>query len=108
MPENIKLLAQYSFITLEDPLILGNGTTLPAGTRVMLVPQTTAHSVRVPGDQTLLEAWPLLSKTNHVHTDMQTLLSQYQTELIAATDRLTSLETWAAQNGYDAAATAQE
>ncbi|HJA09054.1 MAG TPA: hypothetical protein H9962_07690 [Candidatus Mailhella merdigallinarum] len=104
MPENIKLLAQYSFTTLEEPLTLENGTTLPVGTRVMLVPQTTAHSVRVPGDRSLLEAWPSLSKEGHVHTDMQILLSGYQTELIEAADRLTRLETWAAQNGYDAAA----
>lgn len=108
MPESVKLLAQYSFITLEEPLHLENGTKLPAGTRVMLVPQTTAHSVRVPGEMSLLEAWPLLSKTDHAHTDLQALLSQYQTELIAATDRLTRLEIRAARDGYDATAVAQE
>ena len=55
MPENIKLLAQYSFTTLEEPLTLENGTTLPVGTRVMLVPQTTAHSVRVPGSMAVAQ-----------------------------------------------------
>ena len=101
MPDSIQLLAQYSFVTLEEPLTLDNGTELPAGTQVMLVPQTTAQSVRVPGEQSLLDAWPSLSKAGHEHTDMQALLSEYQTALIATTDRLTKLETWAASNGYE-------
>ena len=74
----------------------------------MLAPQTTAHSVRVPGGQSLLEAWSSLSKEGHTHTEMQELLSGFQTEQISTSDRLTKLELWATEHGYDAASTAQE
>ena len=107
MPESMKILAQYMFVTLEKPLVVG-GVSIPAGTTVMLAPQTTAHSVRVPGEQSLLEAWPSLSKEGHTHTDMQELLSGFQTEQISTSDRLTKLELWATEHGYDAAGTAQE
>ncbi|MCI7617578.1 MULTISPECIES: hypothetical protein [Desulfovibrio] len=107
MPESMKILAQYMFVTLEKPLVVG-GVSIPAGTTVMLAPQTTAHSVRVPGGQSLLEAWPSLSKKGHTHTDMQELLSGFQTEQISTSDRLTRLELWATEHGYDAAGTAQE
>ena len=107
MPESMKILAQYMFVTLEKPLAVG-GVTIPAGTTVMLSPQTTAHSVRVPGGQSLLEAWPSLSKEGHTHTDMQELLSGFQTEQISTSDRLTKLELWATEHGYDAATAAQE
>ena len=107
MPESMKILAQYMFVTLEKPLVVG-GVSIPARTTVMLAPQTTAHSVRVPGGQSLLEAWPSLSKEGHTHTDMQELLSGFQTEQISTSDRLTRLELWATEHGYDAAGTAQE
>lgn len=107
MPESMKILAQYMFVTLEKPLVVG-GVTIPAGTTVMLAPQTTAHSVRVPGGQSLLEAWPSLSKEGHTHTDMQELLSGFQAEQISTSDRLTKLELWATEHGYDAASAAQE
>ncbi|WP_418236529.1 hypothetical protein [Desulfovibrio sp.] len=107
MSESMKILAQYMFVTLEKPLVVG-GVSIPAGTTVMLAPQTTAHSVRVPGGQSLLEAWPSLSKEGHTHTDMQELLSGFQTEQISTSDRLTRLELWATEHGYDAAGTAQE
>ena len=97
----MKILAQYMFVTLEKPLAVG-GVTIPAGTTVMLAPQTTAHSVRVPGGQSLLEAWPSLSKEG------QELLSGFQTEQISTSDRLTRLELWATEHGYDAAGAAQE
>lgn len=103
----MKILAQYMFVTLEKPLAVG-GVTIPAGTTVMLAPQTTAHSVRVPGGQSLLEAWPSLSKEGHTHTDMQELLSGFQTEQISTSDRLTKLELWATEHGYDASTAAQE
>ena len=107
MSESMKILAQYMFVTLEKPLVVG-GVSIPAGTTVMLAPQTTAHSVRVPGGQSQMEAWPSLSKEGHTHTDMQELLSGFQTEQISTSDRLTRLELWATEHGYDAAGTAQE
>ena len=106
--ETVRVLSQYMFTVLEEPLALLDGEVIPAGTTVMFAPQTTAHSVRVPGSRSLLEAWDSLSKEGHAHTGMQALLSKCQTELIVTTDRLTRLEIWAAQNGYNAAKTAQE
>ena len=106
--KTVRVLSQYMFIVLEAPLALPGGEVIPAGTTVMFAPQTTAHSVRVPGSRSLLEAWDSLSKEGHTHTGMQKLLSECQTELIVTTDRLTRLEIWAAQNGYNADKAAQE
>ena len=49
-------LCQVLMTTLERPLTLNSGKVLPAGTEVVLLPQTTAHSVLVSADQTLAEA----------------------------------------------------
>jgi hypothetical protein len=59
-------LCQYLLTTLDRDITV-NGETIAAGTQVLLLPQTTAHSVRVPGSQSLLEAWNTLSKTDHTH-----------------------------------------
>ena len=58
--------------TLERPLTLNSGKVLPAGTEVVLLPQTTAHSVLVSADQTLAEAWDGLSKVGHVRPILYT------------------------------------
>ena len=73
--------------TLERPLTLNSGKVLPAGTEVVLLPQTTAHSVLVSADQTLAEAWDGLSKVGHVHEDDQANLVHYASELTRYADR---------------------
>lgn len=89
----MKILSKYEFTTLDADLTLSDGTVVPKGTTVMFAPQTTAHSVSVPGKQSLLEAWGTLSKVGHEHTDLQLALSGYQEQLVRLTDRVTKLET---------------
>lgn len=98
---DIKILSQYFATVLEKDTTV-DGEVIPAGTTVLFAPQTTAHSVRVPGSKSLLEAWPEISKTNHTHPDLLKILVGYQSELIKAMDRLTKLEIWATKNGYQA------
>lgn len=93
-------LSLFHLATLDAPLTLGNGTVLPAGTEVMLLPQTTAASVLVDGGKSLAEVLPTMS-TNVVDSSGQ---------VIRLTDRLTRVETqfaalaaWAKQNGYTGA-----
>lgn len=100
MPGTVTKLCQYLLTTLERDLALDDGTTLPAGTEVLLLPQTTAHSVRVPGRKSLAEAWDTLSKTGHAHPEDQRNLADYANQLLRYADRLAALESWAARNGY--------
>lgn len=93
-------LCQVLTTTLERPLTLEGGKVLPAGTEVVLLPQTTAHSVLVAKDRTLAEAWGGLSKVGHVHEDDQANLVQYSAELTRYADRLAAIETWAVAKGY--------
>lgn len=90
-------LCLFHLVTLEGQLTLGNGTVLPAGSEVMLLPQTTAASVAMGNDTTLADVWP----------HMATGLAGYAGELLRYADRLTAVEAkynrlaaWAAQQGY--------
>lgn len=90
-------LCLFHLATLDTPLTLDSGTVLPAGSEVMLLPQTTAASVLVDGGKNLAEILPTLS-TNVVDSEVQ---------VIRLTNRLTQVETtfaelraWARQNGY--------
>ncbi len=104
----VRIVSQYTFVVLEKPLTLPTGEVLPAGTKVMFAPQTTAHSVRVPGAKSLLEAWDDLSKTGHEHSDLQATLATYQAELARMADRLTKQELLTAQNGHAQSAAEDE
>lgn len=97
----MQALCQYIFATLGRDLVVG-GKTIKAGTEVQLLPQTTAQSVRVPGDTSLAEAWPSLSRVGHAHADDQKNLADYQAQLVRCADRLTKIEAWAAKNGWQA------
>lgn len=94
-----KILSQYFLTTLEKDMEV-EGTVIPKGTTVLFAPQTTAHSVRVPGGISLLEAWPSLSKNGHKHYELEEIIAGFQTEQIKNLDRLTRLEMWAAKEGY--------
>ena len=99
MASTPRILSQYFSTVIEKDLLL-DGEVIPAGTSILFAPQTTAHSVRVPGEQSLLEAWPKLSKEGHSHIEYEKILSGYQTEMIKMLDRLTKIELWAASKGY--------
>ena len=86
--------------TLERPLTLNSGIVLPAGSEVVLLPQTTAHSVLVSADQTLAEAWDGLSKVGPLHEDDHAKLVHSASELTRYADRLAAIETWAVANGF--------
>ena len=96
--QSMTALCQYLFATTDRDLVIG-GRTIPAGTEVLLLPQTTAESVRVPGNMSLAEAWGALSKVGHVH-DYDGLIAGYQEQLTRWADRLTRLEAWASDLGY--------
>ena len=95
--QGMTVLCQYLFATTDRELVIG-GRTIPAGTEVLLLPQTTAESVRVPGNMSLAEAWDALSRVGHVH-NYDALIAGYQEQLTRWADRLTSLENWAADRG---------
>lgn len=92
-------LAQYIFADLAEDLTI-NDQLIPAGTSVCILPQTTAHSVRVPGNRSLLEAWSTLSTTDHSHNDHLLALAGFEEQLVLALRRLNTLEVWAAENGF--------
>lgn len=95
-----KILSQY-FLTILDKDTIVDGSVIPKGTTILFAPQTTAHSVRVPGGKSLLEAWPTISKTDHKHYELENLIANYQSEQIAIIKKLTQLEMWAIDNGYN-------
>ena len=95
---SLTALCQYLFVKLEQNMGIG-GKTIPAGTEVLLLPQTTAESVRVPGNMSLAEAWNTFSRVGHVH-NYDELIAGYQEQLTRWADRLTSLEAWAVDRGY--------
>ena len=87
----MEALTIYFVQALEKPFTKKDGTVIPAGTDVLMSPHTSSKTVWLPGGKNLHVEWP----------KVQALLSDYQTQLIKNTDRLTKLELWAAQNGYD-------
>lgn len=100
------ILSQYFLTKLEEDMTM-DGKVIPAGTTILFAPQTTAHSVRVPGNKSLFEAWNELSKTDHTHkeleslTTLRALVSQYQSDTLDFLDRVTKLELWATKQGYE-------
>lgn len=84
-------------MTLPADVVMDSGERLPAGTEVLLVPQTTAASVLAENGKTLADILPAVT-TSVVASSEQ---------VIRLTDRLTrteitvaALQSWARQNGY--------
>jgi len=121
----IKVLANVFSYTAARDLTLANGTVIPAGTTIILVPHTTARAVTY-GEQSLETYLPGLEaaladyqtelinftarQTNFesVVPELEHSVGGYQAELINLTDRLTALETvmaellsWAKAQGYE-------
>lgn len=111
MANEVKLLAGLQTTELDKDLLASDGSIMaPAGTCIVIIPQTLASAVIVPqeNNKTLSALWNTLSKTDHEHADYQTALAGYQGELTTWTTRTTAAETklaelidWAKANGYE-------
>lgn len=111
MANEVKLLAGLQTTELDKDLIASDGSIMaPAGTCIVIIPQTLASAVIIPQEdnKTLSTVWSTISRTGHEHTDYQTALAGYQETLTTWTTRTTALETklaeltdWAKSNGYE-------
>lgn len=90
MPETEKIyvLCKDMICRLGSPLTLDNGTVVPAGSAVLLLPQTVADCVLTPEGESLAEAWPTISRDGHSHTE----IVDYSTQLIRLSTRLAEVE----------------
>lgn len=90
MPESEKIyvLCKDTICRLGSPLTLDNGTVVPAGSAVLLLPQTVADCVLTPDGDSLSEAWPTISRDGHSHEE----IAKFSAELIRFSTRLTGVE----------------
>lgn len=84
-------------MTLPADVVMDSGETLPAGTEVLLVPQTTAASVLVDGGHSLADILPAMN-TNVVDASGQ--VARLTDRLTQTEITLAALKSWAQQNGY--------
>ncbi|WP_300786054.1 hypothetical protein [uncultured Desulfovibrio sp.] len=87
----MRLLAYLNIIQCERELTLPDGTRLPPGTQVLLLPQTTAENVLV-GETSLAEHLAGLAPAAHGHEDLETALAGFQTQCARLAERVTALE----------------
>lgn len=99
MPEQNQrtvLLCQDTICLLEHDLVLADGTQIPAGTRVVLLPQTISACILTPDGDSLADAWPTISRSGHTHdeiVDYSEQLTRYANRLTVVEAKLTELET---------------
>lgn len=87
----MRLLAYLNIVQCERELVLPDGTRLPPGTQVLLLPQTTTDNVLV-GETSLTEHLAGLAPADHYHEDMETALAGFQTQCARLTERVAALE----------------
>lgn len=87
----MRLLAYLNLITFDRELVLPDGTRLPPGTQVLLLPQTTADNVLV-GETSLTDHLAGLAPAGHSHEDMETALAGFQTQCARLAERVAALE----------------
>lgn len=80
----ITLLSHNMLGTLQHDLTLANGKTVPAGTTVLILPETMASCVLTPEGESLAEAWPSLARQGHSHAE----LVDFSTQLLKFSERL--------------------
>ncbi len=91
MPEQNQrtvLLCQDTICLLEHDLVLADGMQIPAGTRVILLPQTIASCILTPDGDSLADAWPTISRSGHTHAE----IVDYSEQLTRCANRLTIVE----------------
>lgn len=108
MANGSTIISSLQVVTLQDDFVANDGTVIPKGTELFLIPQTLAAAVIVEGRKSLAELWPSISKTDHTHDDYAAALAGYQAELIKLTNRATSsemklaeLSAWAVSAGFE-------
>ena len=96
----MRLLAYLNLITCDRELELPDGTRLPPGTQVLLLPQTTADHVMV-GRTSLTAHLAGLAPADHNHVDMEAALAGFQTQCARLAERVTALELARAASGLN-------
>lgn len=85
----ITLLSHNMLGTLQHDLTLANGKTVPAGTTVLILPETMASCVLTPENTSLAEAWSSLSREGHTHAE----IFDFSAQLIRLSERIYQLDT---------------
>ena len=96
----MRLLAYLNLITCDRELELPDGTRLPPGTQVLLLPQTTADHVLV-GGTSLTEHLAGLAPADHNHENMEAALAGFQTQCARLAERVAALELGRAASGLN-------
>lgn len=96
----VTVLCQDMLGVLKTPLTLSDGTVLPAGSSILMLPQTIANCVLTPDGNSLAAAWKSISRDGHAHIEIEELIAAAQTQSAYLLDRMIKLEAWAAKNGY--------
>lgn len=89
------LLCQDTIAQLESDFVLADGSIIPAGSRVLLLPQTISACVLTPDGESLQDAWDKISKDGHTHkeiVDYSEQLTRYATRLAVVEARLAELD----------------
>lgn len=92
MAGKMQIISSLQIATLQEDFVAQDGSVIPKGTPVVLVPQTMAAAVIVENGKSLADLWSSISRTDHGHEGYATALAGYQKELIVLADRLTKLE----------------
>lgn len=87
------ILCQDQLVRLTKNLALPDGTTVPKGTLVLLLPQTVAECVLTPEGGSLADVWESLSRAGHTHPE----IAGFAEQLTRYADRLAVVETGIAE-----------
>lgn len=74
--DQVTLLSHSMLCRIESDLTLSSGKTVPAGTTVLILPETTASCVLTPDGDSLEAAWPTISRAGHSHAEVFDLSAQ--------------------------------
>lgn len=88
------LVCQDILTRLQKDIELPDGTSVPKGTLVLLLPQTMAECVMTPEGKSLADLWDSFSRNGHTHPE----LVQYSEQLIRFSTRLAAVEAKLPQN----------
>lgn len=115
MPESqVRLLSHSMLSTLSHDLTLASGNTVPAGTTVLILPETLAEFVLTPENTSLAEAWPSIARQGHSHAELvdfsaqllkfserlmdfdlnypNSIIAEFSTQLVRLSERLAAIE----------------